>query len=285
MTAAAQAVAGQGAQVSPWRRVRRVLRPNARGLWFAARDQLAYRGAYLWRAVFMAVVLFIKNALWGAILEVPGEIAGFGLVEIIWYLVFTETIELSRGSGMQQVAADVRDGTVAYGLVRPYAYPVFVTSRLMGQSLIFLVLVTAVGIGAAWLITGAAPAGLARDIVPGTVLLLGGVLLHALWLVAFGLLASWFERVEAFRMVYRKLVFIAGGTFIPVDLLPGGVQQVAANLPFAYQAYWPARMLVLPDASLHSRALIGQAVYLIALALVVAVLFALGRRRVHGNGG
>ena len=128
MTAAAQAVAGQGAQVSPWRRVRRVLRPNARGLWFAARAQLAYRGAYLWRAVFMAVILFIKNALWGAILEVPGEIAGFGLVEIIWYLVVTESIELSRGGGMEQVVADIHDGTLAYGLVRPYEYPVFVLS-------------------------------------------------------------------------------------------------------------------------------------------------------------
>ena len=86
-------------------------------------------------------------------------------------------------------------------------------------------------------------------------------------------------------MVYQKLVFIVGGMFIPVDLFPAGLQRVAANLPFAYQAYWPARLLVLPDASLYSRAVAGQAVWVVTLAVAVAVLFAFGRRRVHANGG
>ena len=116
-------------------------------------------------------------------------------------------------------------------------------------------------------------------------LLVGALILNTLWQLAIGLLAFWFEHVQPFRWIFQKLVFIAGGLFFPIDLFPDGLRRVVANLPFAYQAYWPARLLVAYEPEAFLRATVGMAIYLAALSGVVAVLFALGRRQVHANGG
>ena len=88
-----------------------------------------------------------------------------------------------------------------------------------------------------------------------------------------------------FQWIHQKLVFIVGGMFFPLELLPPWLSGVAARLPFAFQAYWPARMLVAPAPELFREALLGTVLYAVLLGGVALALFRLGMRRVQAHGG
>ncbi|MBN1411612.1 MAG: hypothetical protein JW969_12260, partial [Spirochaetales bacterium] len=99
------------------------------------------------------------------------------------------------------------------------------------------------------------------------------------------LLAFWMEEVTPFYWILQKLIFILGGMFFPIHFLPHWLQQTARYLPFAFSAYWPG--IVMVDFSFESfyTGAAGQAVYIIILSGLAMVLFGLGKRRIHVQGG
>ena len=262
----------------PW------LRRYGRALTYAGRDQLAYPAALLTRGLLLVIFVFVFNTLWRAIAGSDGELRGLTVVQLTWYLVFTEMVELARPTIMAEIQEQVQDGSISYGLVRPYSYPLFALARAVGQALTKTVPIGVAGAIVALALVGPLP-GLAAALPGGLPLFAGALLLNCLWMLIIGLSAFWFESVLPFQWIHQKLVFIVGGMFFPLDLLPPWLSGLAARLPFAYQAYWPARMLVDPAPELFGEALLGTAVYAVLLGGLAAGLFRLGMRRVQANGG
>ena len=254
------------ARCAPW------LRRYGRALTYAGRDQLAYPAALLTRGVLLVIFVFVFNTLWRAIAGGDGQLRGLTVVQLTWYLVFTEMVE------------QVQDGSIAYGLMRPYSYPLFALARALGQALTKTVPIGLAGAVVALALVGPLP-GLAAALPRGLTLLAGALLLNCLWMLIIGITAFWFESVLPFHWIHQKLVFIVGGMFFPLDLLPPWLAGLAARLPFAFQAYWPARMLVDPAPELFREALLGTALYAVALGGVALTLFRLGMRRVQAHGG
>ena len=112
----------------PW------LRRYARAFTYAGRDQLAYPAALLTRGVLLVIFVFVFNTLWRAIAGDDGQLRSLTVVQLTWYLVFTEMVELARPSIMAEIQEQVQDGSIAYGLVRPYSYPLFALARALGQA-------------------------------------------------------------------------------------------------------------------------------------------------------
>ena len=266
------------ARCGPW------LRRYARALSYAGRDQLAYPLALLTRGVLMMIFVFLFNTLWRAIAGDDGQLRGLTVVQLTWYLVFTEMVELARPTVMAEIQGQVQDGSIAYHLVRPYSYPLFSLARALGQALTKTVPIGLAGAAVALTLVGPLP-GLATALPGGLTLLVGALLLNCLWMLLIGLSAFWFESVLPFQWIHQKLVFIVGGMFFPLDLLPPWLSAVAARLPFAFQAYWPARMLVEPSPAIFREALLGIAVYAVVLGGLAVALFHLGMRRVQAHGG
>jgi len=262
----------------PW------LRRYGRALTYAGRDQLAYPAALLTRGVMLVIFVFVFNTLWRAIAGGDGQLRGLSVVQLTWYLVFTEMVELARPTVMNEIQEQVQDGSVAYGLVRPYSYPLFALARALGQALTKTLPIGLAGAVVALALVGPLP-GLAPALPGGLTLLAGALLLNCLWLLIIGLMAFWFESVLPFHWIHQKLVFIVGGMFFPLELLPPWLGRVAAHLPFAFQAYWPARMLVDPAPELFRGALLGTALYTMVLGGAALALFSLGMRRVQAHGG
>ena len=262
----------------PW------LRRYGRALTYAGRDQLAYPAALVTRGVLLVIFVFVFNTLWRAVAGGDGELRGLTVVQLTWYLVFTEMVELARPSIMAEIQEQVQDGSIAYGLVRPYSYPLFALARGLGQAVTKTMPIGVAGAAVALALVGPLP-GLAAALPGGLPLFAGALLLNCLWMLIIGLSAFWFESVLPFQWIHQKLVFIVGGMFFPLDLLPPWLSGLAARLPFAYQAYWPARMLVDPAPELFHEALLGTAVYAVLLGGLAAGLFQIGMRRVQANGG
>ena len=262
----------------------RSARKYARVFWFAARDQLIYLPAFLVRNLFFLVIVFIFWSLWKVVFAGREALAGLTLVQTLWYLTFTETIELAKSRVPYQVQDEVKDGTLAVSLGKPYSYVLFQLSRAMGESVVKIVPILVEGLLLGTLLVGPL-SGYLASLPFGLVLIVAGLLITNLWLLLIGLVAFWTEEVSPFYWLVQKLVFILGGLFIPINLFPGWLAGVARWLPFAFSAYWPAYTMVSGDRSAFLTGLAGGAVYIVLLGAAVTLLFTLGRRRVQAQGG
>lgn len=251
---------------------------------YAARDQVAYLPAFLARNLFFVIILFIFSSLWKVVYAGRPLVAGLSVVQALWYLTFTETVELSKSRLLTRIQEEVKDGSLAVSLARPYSYPVSHFFHAMGESAVRMVPILAVGFVFATLFVGPLP-GYLRALPFGLVLLLCGCALNTLWLLCIGLLAFWSEEVSPYYWVVQKLIFILGGLFLPIDMFPDWLAGIARALPFAFNAYWPAYTMVSFSWPAFLTGLAGAACYIGALSALAALLFGLGKRRVHAQGG
>ena len=87
-------------------------------------NQLAYVWEALNRAIFIILIMFVFVQLWTAVFESQGThtIGGLTLSATIWYFLIAEVMELGKIRHDEVITAEVKDGSVAYTLGRPYHY-------------------------------------------------------------------------------------------------------------------------------------------------------------------
>jgi ABC-2 type transport system permease protein len=248
------------------------------------RDQLIYLRSFMARNIFFVVILFIFFSLWRVVYATREALAGFTMVQALWYLTVTETVELSKSRIFLPISYEVKDGTIAYTLGRPYSYVAFWISRAMGENVVKIAPMLATGAATAMLLVGPLP-GYLRALPFGLVAMVLGMLLGTLWQVWIGLLAFWFEEVSPFYWILQKMIFIVGGLFIPIDFYPDWLQRFAVYSPFAFSAYWPATTMVAFTPERFLTTVVGQLAYAALLTLAIAATFVAAARRVHVQGG
>jgi ABC-2 type transport system permease protein len=57
-------------------------------------------------------------------------------------------------------------------------------------------------------------------------------------------MAFWTTRVYALNEFYNALLVLFSGLFVPLDLLPSVVQQIALFLPFQLRIYFPIQLIL-----------------------------------------
>jgi ABC-2 type transport system permease protein len=240
----------------------------------------------LLRGVMIATFMFVFASLWSTVYAVggSGEIAGFRLSQVIWYLAMTETVILSGSRIFDEISAAVKSGDVAYSLVRPYSYLGYQIAHSIGMSL--------PRVGLNFCVAALVVFPFVRCVetsVPGV---LGFVLLAALALlldamiaVLIGLAAFFVEEVRPIHWIYSKLLMSVGGMFLPLDMFPEWLREISDWLPFQLIIYAPARTFVDFDGTFLLRALAGHTVYLTATGAVLALTWRYGKRRIVAHGG
>jgi ABC-2 type transport system permease protein len=252
----------------------------------SARQQWVYRSEMLARAVQMVFFMAVFMALWTTAFEVSGqsELEGYSLPEMVWYLAMTETVMLSTSRIFAEIAEAVRAGDLAYTLARPLGYPLFQVANSLGNSAprFLLNLLAASGVVLVGLrqVEGSLP-GLAAFLLLAALALV----LDALIAVLIGLAAFWIEEVMPVYWIYNKLLFTIGGLFLPLELFPPGLQQVARWLPFQLITYAPARAFVQFEPAFVLRALAGQGMYIVLMLAAVLVVWRVAQRRLVVHGG
>jgi ABC-2 type transport system permease protein len=258
--------------------------------WFilrtSARQQWIYRSEMVARGIQMVLFMGVFMALWTTAYGVSGraELAGFSLVEMVWYLAMTETVTLSTSRIFFEIGEAVRAGDLAYTLARPTSYPFFQVANSLGSSaprlvLNLLVASAVVAVGTRQL-AGSIP-GLASFLVLGIVALV----LDALIAVLIGLAAFWIEEITPLFWIYSKLLFTVGGLFLPLEFFPRALREVVRWLPFQLITYAPARAFVKFDPAVVARALAGQVAYTVVFAGIVWAVWWRARRRLVVHGG
>ena len=256
-----------------------------------ARANLQNRLAYVWDVVvqsFLIVLfIFIFGQLWGATFEAQGtaEIGGLTLGQTLWYFVWAEMLVLGKIRHVRTVSQEVRDGSLAYTLSRPYNYLLYHFSFGVGDSLINMAVLLGLGGLVAWSQVGPLTSFHLETLPPLLLVTALAFVLEFCVMSIIGLLAFFFEDVSSFLFIYHKIVFVLGGLLLPIEFLPEWLQGIARALPFNLSVYAPARLLVSWDTDLFVFSVVMQ-VFWIAVALaVLVVLYRYGIRRVSINGG
>ena len=239
-------------------------------------NSLAYPGELIGRSLMILPFMWIFYQLWNVTFAASGSntINGLTLHDTMWYLMMAETIELSRPRVAQTIATNVKDGSIAYLLNKPYDFLIYQFSVSMGET-VFRALMTAIFGGAmVWWLAGPPPDFRSWPLVLITVL--GAWVLNFLVNGMIGLAAFVSEEVAPFEWIYQKFAFIFGGLLIPLDFYPKWLQNIAFALPFPAMMYGPSRLFVSPDTSLFTSVAGQQAIWILVLGIFLAFAY---RRR------
>ena len=99
--------------------------------------------------------------------------------------------------------------------------------------------------------------------------------------LAFAAASFWVLDAKGAWFLYQKLVFVAGGMLLPLEILPGWLEATARVLPFSSMAYAPAR---LASGHVEPELLLVQVGWLIVLVVVAHRVFAAGERHLVSTG-
>jgi len=213
------------------------------------------------------------------------QVGGLTVVMVVWSLTLTQSFQTSaRPYASVLIEEEVKSGTLAYSINRPYSYILFHYFQFMGRvvanlgtNLILGFIFTLILIGNisfTW-----------QGVLFGTITLFFGYIIEFLFSMIIGLMAFWIEDVSAIRWIYSKGQLVFGGLLVPLSLLPEKVRNIAEWLPFSQMYYVPARLLVNFDYSLLHKFLITQAVWVVILGVATYWTYKKGQKYVSINGG
>jgi len=248
-------------------------------------NSLAYPVDLLGRSLLIVLFMWIFMNLWRVTYGATGarSIAGLTLADTMWYLMMAEAVMLSKHELSETMSEQVKDGSVAYLLNKPYNFILYHFATGLGDSVLAFGGNLIIGSAVVWLMVGPPPG------IAGWVFAFLAVVLA--WLLDFcfsaliGLSAFVVEETAAFRWIYQKFLLLLGGVLIPLDFFPGWLQTISLNLPFAWIIYGPARLFVDPSLVRLGQVFLQQGIWLAVVGGAVWVFYRRAAVRLAINGG
>lgn len=249
-------------------------------------NNLVYVWNFLSKNVFFVFIMFIYLMLWKNIYGQKGMlVGGFSMKQMIWYLVVTELVTLSRTDIHFQINNDVKSGNIAYLLNKPYNYILYCFSYFVGELGIKLLTNGIIGIIIGLIYVGGID-GFSFIHLPFIFLsLLTGCFINFFIYITLALSAFWFEDNNAFFWIYSKLIFTLGGMLMPLELFPNWLKRISQYLPFAYVTYVPGKLAVNFQFSSFITQFTIQLGYLIFFFMLAIALYRKGAKNLNVNGG
>lgn len=227
-------------------------------------------------AVFYLMVTTALASLWRATAgAIGGTFGGYSAAELVWYVAATEAITIAVPLRLiDDIGVQIADGRWTDRLLRPIDPLAAGLAEHVGQVLPRLAVCVGLGGVFATIMSGRAPGLVGAGL---TVVALVGALAASLtqsYVVAA--VAYFWRDTRAAWILYQKVIFVAGGMLLPLEVLPDAVQPVAKALPFAAVAYIPGRFAA---GRLDPVWLLVQWGWIVAAGAVAVAVHRRGERR------
>ena len=239
------------------------------------------------RSAMVVIKIWIFTQLYKVSYSIAGvsEIGGLTVAMVIWNLMMTQSFQTATKPQLSKlIDEEVKSGTLAYSVNRPYSYILFHFSGFVGRSVPNLLINLFIGSLVAFVLVG--PIGLSWEALAfGVILFFFGYILDFFVSLIIGLTAFWVEDTSAFTWIYSKGQLVFGGLILPIALFPDYLQKIAELLPFSQMYYSAARLIVHFEPSLFLQYFATQLVWILFFGLVAYYLFNKGIKYVSVNGG
>ncbi len=248
-------------------------------------NQLVYFTDFLVRSIFLLIILYIFIQLWSATFDGEGlpQIAGYSFEQIIWYLIFAESITMACPSMSAKIEEEVKSGDVAYKLIRPVSYIGFHFVSYLGEVVFRLMINLLIGGFLGFLVLGWPEFGLGW--LGFFIVAVGALSINFILNMMVALCSFWVEETRGLEFVYHKFLFTIGGMLMPLEVFPHWLQQICSWLPFQAILYFPAKTAVKFDGEMMLAMLGIQFIWIMILGGCLMLMFRKGVKKLNVNGG
>lgn len=246
----------------------------------------AYRTSMLLQLVVLALQIALYSVVWRAIYSGhPGPVAGTDVNTAVGYVVLgLTTADVLHTSPFWSIEARVREGLIGIDLLRPIG---LVAQSLAVQTGFVIAALpgVAVGLATGLLVGGLVPpagVGAAVGFAASLVLAFG---VSQLTTLLMSLSSFWTLEVGGLTMAFYVVRTFMSGAVLPLWFMPHWLQVIAGVLPFQAAGYTPLAIYFGRPPGGLAVALVVQAIWIVVLAALVALLWSRARGRVVIQGG
>ena len=223
------------------------LRLQAQIFNLGVQSNLIYRWNFLLRVLVSFVPLLGSVFLWNAVFAGKKAFAGYTFSAMVAYfitLILIDTLTVPNEDDFQ-IAEDIREGRINTLLLKPIAYRLY-RFHLYAAARIVHATFALVPLGVAMFWLGHYYSGLPwLENLPLTLLAtIGAALLQFFLCFALAMIAFWILDIGSVTFILYSIEFLLGGHIFPVDAFPAWLQVICLRLPFAYETYFPAAILI-----------------------------------------
>lgn len=248
---------------------------------------LAYRVNYYSGILIYLVNIGAQYFLWRAIYTGSPKLAGMDMTQMTTYVAVAWMARAFYFNNLdREIADEIRDGSVALQLIRPYPYLLVKMMQGLGEGLFRLLFFSVPGMAAVGLLF---PVRLPHEPAAWLVfllMLLFSFLINSQINILTGLFAFFVENNEGMMRMKRVMVDLFSGLIIPVSFFPGWAEAVLKVLPFQAITYLPVAVFAGKTGGIGAgNVLAVQLFWFVLLILPIWLLWLKARRRLFVQGG
>ncbi|WP_044641714.1 ABC transporter permease [Risungbinella massiliensis] len=248
---------------------------------------LAYRVNYYSGILIYSLNIGAYYFLWMAVFSGRESLQGFVPLQMATYIAVSWMARAFYFNNLdREIAAEIRDGTVAVQLLRPYNYLLTKVFLGFGEGLFRLLLFSIPGM---ILVSLVFPISLPTEPITWAkfaLSLLLGFLVNVEINLITGLLAFFVLNNAGILRAKRFVVEILSGLIIPISFFPVWGQVVSQYLPFQAISYLPSVVLVKGLSGQEwIQALLTQGIWVLLLIVPIQLIWRRARKNLIVQGG
>jgi viologen exporter family transport system permease protein len=206
---------------------------------------LAYRQNSLCLLGIVVVQIFILRKVWGALYATQSSVSGLDRHALLVYLTIAnlQTWVLIDPTVSRYMYERVREGLIAFDLVRPTGFVQQMFAQLAGSALSSLLFI----IPALPLVALAGTLGGPQSWTAGAgyaVSVSFGCAIAMLLSLLIGMVAFWTTEIQGLVFLYRLVSQFLAGTLVPLSFFPSTLRWFAEAMPFQSTTYTPVAIYV-----------------------------------------
>jgi ABC-2 type transport system permease protein len=223
------------------------LRLQAQIFNLGVQSNLIYRWNFLLRVLVSFVPLLGSVFLWNAVFAGQKAFAGYTFTSMVAYfitLILIDTLTVPNEDDFQ-IAEDIRDGRINTLLLKPidyrlYRFHLYAAARIVHAAFAIVPL----GIAMIWLGQYYSNLPWLVNLPLALLATIGAAMIQFLFCFALAMIAFWILDIGSITFIIYSIEFLLGGHIFPVDAFPAWLQVICLRLPFAYETYFPAAILI-----------------------------------------
>ena len=232
------------------------------------------------------VKIFIFLQLWNYLYDDPSSlIAGLSKDQMIWYVIMTEMIWYGTRNKtlVSQITDDIKNGSIAYILNKPYSYIIYIITKHFGEISIKFILYMILAIVTGFIFIG--PIDFNIITLPLIIIVfLISFIINAIIRIIISMLSFYIEDSTPFHWLYDKMIIVLGIIF-PIEVFPLFLQPILKFTPIYVVTYGPAKLVIDFEFSSFITIIFIQIIYLIVTILLLTLIYRKGVRKLNVNGG
>lgn len=248
---------------------------------------LAYRVNYYSGIIIYAINIGAYYFMWKAIYGQAETLAGFTVMQMTTYVAVSWMARAFYFNNLdREISNDIRDGSLAVQMTRPYNYLMVKMMQGFGEGLFRLGLFMVPGMIVVSLIFPIQfPTDPMRWIV-FFIMLWFSFLINSQLNILTGLFAFFVENNEGLMRMKRVAVDLLSGVVVPIAFFPSWARPVLDWLPFPAITYLPSSVFTgrLEGAEVWN-ALLVQVIWFAVLIVPIWFIWRAARRRLFVQGG